>query len=456
MDTYAADRAVDGKNDTCTRTESIGPNSLYKKVWWYVDLEDIYSVYDITIQFVDYGKAYKDRQRGRFAGFSLYLSNTSRKEDGVLCYKDGPQLPPLYFKTRCIGHGSHVIFYNERLDGTVYPQGYESLIFTELCEVIVRGCAYQGTYGEACERNCPEHCQQNKCDILNGTCLGCVPGWMGKYCRTPCASGSYGLECKHQCAGHCRDDGTCNSVTGNCDKGCASGWTGSLCDECKHFDRYTHPKKYFVEALKTFLRDADSCISGRYGQDCAFNCSGHCFNDKPCNPKTGQCDSGCSDGYTGTSCDTACLPGHYGKNCSNNCSINCADNCRKTDGLCECKAGFKSPPHCNTECPHNRYGKNCNNVCGSNCVNETCNKYNGSCSLGCNGPCIQDPTSLYSKSTSADTVTVGGIVGAIAVVSILSVLIILYTRLRRKQYKGNRTDSDGGIRISKIELKRSR
>ena len=81
------------------------------------------------------------RQRGRFAGFSLYISNTGNRTSSSLCYKDGPELPPLNFTTRCTLPGRYVIFYNERLDGVTYPAGYEMnyLVYTELCEVTVNG-----------------------------------------------------------------------------------------------------------------------------------------------------------------------------------------------------------------------------------------------------------------------------------------------------------------------------
>ena len=84
------------------------------------------------------------RQRSRFAGFSLYISdsgNTSNLDNTSLCYKDGPQLPPLNFTTTCITTGQYVIFYNERLDGVTYPAGYEvyNNVFMELCEVQVNG-----------------------------------------------------------------------------------------------------------------------------------------------------------------------------------------------------------------------------------------------------------------------------------------------------------------------------
>lgn len=80
------------------------------------------------------------RQRGRFAGFSLYVSNTTYRNSGYLCYKDGPELPPLDFNKDCTAHGRYVIFYNERLAGTNYPSGFvKENVVTELCEVTVTG-----------------------------------------------------------------------------------------------------------------------------------------------------------------------------------------------------------------------------------------------------------------------------------------------------------------------------
>lgn len=91
----------------------------------------------------------EDRQRGRLAGFSLYVSNSSLStntdiKSSTLCYKDGPHLPAINFTTRCIKESRYVIYYNERLNEVTYPAGYEiSNDFTELCEVIVKGIAFQ-------------------------------------------------------------------------------------------------------------------------------------------------------------------------------------------------------------------------------------------------------------------------------------------------------------------------
>uniref|UniRef100_A0A8W8NVM3 Uncharacterized protein n=1 Tax=Magallana gigas TaxID=29159 RepID=A0A8W8NVM3_MAGGI len=69
---------------------------------------------------------------------------------------------------------------------------------------------------------------------------------------------------------------SCNHATGQCDEGCASGWTGTTCDK--------------------------ECKAGTYGHNCVNNCSGHCLHDSHCNKQTGHCDSGCNLGYTNGDC----------------------------------------------------------------------------------------------------------------------------------------------------------
>lgn len=87
------------------------------------------------------------RQKGRFAGFSLYVSKTGDIQSSTLCYKNGPQLPPLNFTKICTEYGRYVIYFNERMDGVSYPSTYEiSNVFTELCEVSVKGKLFVFSY----------------------------------------------------------------------------------------------------------------------------------------------------------------------------------------------------------------------------------------------------------------------------------------------------------------------
>eukprot|EP00105_Crassostrea_gigas_P037911 XP_019922059.1 PREDICTED: multiple epidermal growth factor-like domains protein 11 isoform X2 [Crassostrea gigas] len=333
-----ADNAVDRDIQTCTRTEDIGTTSIEKSTWWYVDLGGVYNLYNIRIQFKDYG-GYTMRQRGRFAGFSLYVSNTTDRHMGHLCYKDGPQLPPLDFNTNCITRGRYVIFYNERLPGTTYPIGYElAPVFTQLCEVTVTGCSSSDVYGENCDKVCPDNCQGRRCDIINGTCLSCTPGWLGVHCDKACPVGYYGLQCESKCVGQCKDSVGCNHTTGMCDNGCDDGWTGSNCIK--------------------------ECPLGNHGPDCVYKCSGKCLGGVVCNRTTGKCDTGCDIGYTGELCEAGCEIGTFGKSCTNQCSGHCLDNlpCNPTTGHCDsgCDSGYVEP-FCNkTELESNALMDSCN------------------------------------------------------------------------------------------------
>lgn len=76
------------------------------------------------------------------AGFFLYISNTTSKEDGYLCFHEiqheyGTPLEDQNIK--CPVHGRYVIYYNERRQDVKYPSYYSKFAYVELCEVKVYG-----------------------------------------------------------------------------------------------------------------------------------------------------------------------------------------------------------------------------------------------------------------------------------------------------------------------------
>lgn len=77
-----------------------------------------------------------------FLGFSVYVSNTTDRLEGMLCFKDTNftlDTIPAVFTTVCPVHGQYVIYYNERLSGVTYPKEYSPYAENNLCEVEVYG-----------------------------------------------------------------------------------------------------------------------------------------------------------------------------------------------------------------------------------------------------------------------------------------------------------------------------
>ena len=65
-----------------------------------------------------------------------------------------------------------------------------------------------------------------------------------------CEYGSYGDGCKQRCGKNCVNN-TCNLVTGRCERGCFSGWTGHLCDQGFLI---VHPLREFILPLIEILK----------------------------------------------------------------------------------------------------------------------------------------------------------------------------------------------------------
>uniref|UniRef100_A0A8W8P2L6 EGF-like domain-containing protein n=1 Tax=Magallana gigas TaxID=29159 RepID=A0A8W8P2L6_MAGGI len=78
------------------------------------------------------------------------------------------------------------------------PRGCGDGFHGGLCD---QGCPTPGHYGEDCSLQCPKNCQEGHCHIVDGNCLGCIPGYRGPKCNdgfTAYDSASSDLSTKNQ------------------------------------------------------------------------------------------------------------------------------------------------------------------------------------------------------------------------------------------------------------------
>ena len=76
------------------------------------------------------------------AGFFLYVSNTTSREDAHLCFHEIQTVngtPSEDQSINCSVHGRYVIYYNERTPNVTYPKYYSKYAYYELCELEVYG-----------------------------------------------------------------------------------------------------------------------------------------------------------------------------------------------------------------------------------------------------------------------------------------------------------------------------
>nr|XP_022309782.1 multiple epidermal growth factor-like domains protein 10 isoform X2 [Crassostrea virginica] len=419
---WTSDKAVDGlKSDLTADGRQCTISGNYKtRAEWRVDLGGIFSVHNIFIYYRT-EKAMQDKinvYAKRFLGFSVYISNTTQKEDGVLCFRDiyytRATIPnPINFS--CQYHGRYVIYYNNRTHPP-FPNDYDEYAYNELCEVEVNGCVASGFYGESCSIPCPPNCQEGHCHITEGTCLGCIAGYSGNKCDKRCTENTYGFECSRKC-GKCRNRSQCNHVTGTCPMGCDRGKYG---DEC-----------------------VSDCPKYQYGYNCNENCSVNCDGSRQCDSESGHCKDGCKIGWKAPTCNTKCDENTYGQNCSNSCGF-CLDGeqCHYIDGRClnGCSSGYTGS-QCTKRCSNNTYGPRCSLSCG-NCLyvyGEQCHHVTGNCPCGCvqgfHGKNCTEVSSFLPVSTSEIALAVplyslGALLGA-------SVIVVIILGIKMKKFKMN-------------------
>ncbi|XP_065943139.1 uncharacterized protein [Magallana gigas] len=151
-----------------------------------VDLQSIQVIHNIVIYYRTEGKTWKSsKYASRFLGFSVYVSNTTNKDDGFLCFhdtKNDASSIQSVMNISCQVVGRYVIYYNTREGNLTQKPTYSKEAYIELCEVEVFGCPELGFKGPYCDEPCPNNCQY--CNPKTGECIGaCNPGYYGEQCK---------------------------------------------------------------------------------------------------------------------------------------------------------------------------------------------------------------------------------------------------------------------------------
>ncbi|CAG2230438.1 unnamed protein product [Mytilus edulis] len=378
---YTADLAIKGPannnwEDGCSSTDGIQAIA-----WWGLFLPQLAYITNIK-------SYYRKDEAHRMNDFRLYFANGSVYEKTELCFRD-------------IGKQAHSNL-NQSIDCNLSPTRniyyFNRNTFIELCYIEINGC-WKGFWGENCTVPCPPTCIDQHCNPANGSCVwGCnTTNCMNKNCSTNTLSGA--------CLGGCvlgRAGQYCNKY-----KTTATGGNAVYCSNttdkwndgtllysgprlntdiitfavCKYLT-YVPPLLIGSKMVELCEIEIGGCSYRRYGDICEHVCPEHCLGQGRCDLISGDCLSGCSDGWVGEKCDQACDEDKFGGQCLRDCSVNCLSSpCDHVTGQCKsgCLKGWEGL-NCSKECSKGNFGWNCNATCDGCIVNE-CNHINGVCKI---------------------------------------------------------------------------
>ncbi|OWF40811.1 Fucolectin-6 [Mizuhopecten yessoensis] len=131
---WPASAAVDGETNQRGKCGHTSDNSHFT-TWWTVNLGQPSTINYITIYYrAGYGS--------RFAGYQIFVSNTTDLNNGQLCYEDASTTVAEVATVKshqCQHVAQYVTIYNYRNTPTKRYHWYSTYAILELCEVLVFG-----------------------------------------------------------------------------------------------------------------------------------------------------------------------------------------------------------------------------------------------------------------------------------------------------------------------------
>ncbi|XP_046554152.1 cell death abnormality protein 1-like [Haliotis rubra] len=218
------------------------------------------------------------------------------------------------------------------------------------CKTCPSNCRTCNRMTGVCDECDPTHYGVN-CEVTCENCAGscesdceCVPGFYGDFCAEICSK-----TCRPKSVHKCLPAVTSDSCTGECHKysatclhGCVDGWFGPRCSSpcnpgCRH------------QRCNAAGSCAEGCELHQFGSACE-PCPKNCAN-RTCDSKNGTCVDGCRDGFYGEYCNgtcTLCSHGVCDRNtgaCVKDCSVSEDEselNCTRTCPQTGCSTGYSN------------------------------------------------------------------------------------------------------------------